>query len=283
MGEKTSRPQSPISKLETMACSPYANTGVHLRHFKGIEEDVMAQHCKVAFNSGFPLDQVSLLAIAQALHDDKNATIDVGWIEGFLKRHPDVKRLKASAIDWQRANAANEENIKVYLANFRAFLARAKAAGAFEGDFWTPDQIFNYDEVSTDPMKGRNSKAAQVFGGLLECFGATLVHGKKKKVEMARAFATEASDKGLPFHVTCGITTCAKGEYMPPFLIHSNGGKEVVDNAYLINRAMLENLTSIPNVCVRRSQNGSMHRWLFIDYCEHFVKNLPRGYGKGGN
>ena len=42
----------------------------------------MAQHCRLAFNSGFPLDQLSLIALATALSEDKSRVIDVGWIQG---------------------------------------------------------------------------------------------------------------------------------------------------------------------------------------------------------
>lgn len=193
-----------VAYLSTIYCSAYENSGRHLLHFRGIEEDVMAQHCRLAFNSGFPLDQLSLIALATALSEDKSRVIDVGWIQGFLNRHPDIKRLKASVIDWQRVDAANEENIKVYLKNFNAFNDRAKAAGAFEGDYWSPEQIFNYDEISSDPTKGRNSNAAKVFAGYDDGAASALSGNEKAGKKRNRPWDIAPSDHGLPFHVTVG-------------------------------------------------------------------------------
>jgi hypothetical protein len=254
--------------LETMDCKPYGKCGLHLRHFHGIEESVMEQHCLLAYNSGFPLDQASLLGLARALHDNKNVVIGVDWIEGFLDRHPSLRRLKARAIDWQRVDAANKDNIKIYLERFKEFLRRAKAEGAFEGEYWDDKQCFNYDEVASDPSKGRNSKAAMVFGGLVDdnisdqrAESSPRVSRKRK---LPTAWDVAPSDHGFPFHVTVGITTRGDGTYMPPYLIHSNNGVEVKNNDYVISRKLLDNL-SVPNIRVRRTANGSMHRWLFID------------------
>ena len=284
-----------LASVESMSCKPFANCGVNLRHFDKTEEDALAAHLTIAFNCGFPLDQEALIAIAQALRDAQPGSpgvVSVGWIEGFLTRHPDIAQLKAAVIDWQRVGAANADNIKKYMINFNFFLARAKKEGAFIGDaqYWTADAIFNFDEVKSDGTRGRNKKAAMVFAGLLdeEARAPLLVLAKVPGQKLGsarkrgRAYISAPSDKGLPFHVTVGVTSCADGTYQAPFMVHSNGGNEVKLDDYLITEDIVGNLTGIPGVSVRRTKNGSMERWIFLSWAEHFVRNLRPGYGKGG-
>lgn len=284
-----------LAHVESMACTPYENCGANLRHFDATEEAALAAHLTVAFNSGFALDQEGLLATAQVLRDAQPGcpgVVSVGWIEGFLSRHPEITQLKAAVIDWQRVGAANEDNIKKYMNNFRYFVARAKKEGAFDGDasYWNADAIHNFDEVKSDGTRGRNTKARRVFAGVLdEHARAPLLALKKvpgQKLGSARkrgrAYMSAPTDHGLPFHVTVGITTCADGSYQPPFLIHSNGGRETKSNDYLITEDIVGKLEGVPGVSVRRTKNGSMERWIFLSWAQHFVKNLRPGYGKGG-
>ena len=141
----------------------YKDTGKHLLHFHDNEEELLAEHVKLAYNCGMGVDEEELLAMAQCLRKDPKNVINVGWVQGFLERHPEVARMKASNIDWQRANAANKDNIDKYMTNFKAFIARAKSEGAFTGDYWTKDQVYNYDECCSDPTKARNSAANKLF------------------------------------------------------------------------------------------------------------------------
>lgn len=90
-----------------------------------------------------------------------------------------------------------------------------------------------------------------------------------------------------PFHVTFAMLTFASGTMGDPFIIHSRPGveKPALNDKDVINIRLNGKLELIENTTkteVSVSQNGSMTRDLFFEWCMFFIANcLPSRCGKG--
>lgn len=101
-----------LAHIESMACTPYANSGANLSHFYTTEENALAAHLTIAFNSSFSLDQVGGFSWDRASPSRLATPTRVarcrprGLDRRILVPPPDATQLKAVVIDWQRDGSA---------------------------------------------------------------------------------------------------------------------------------------------------------------------------------
>lgn len=133
--------------------------------------------------------------------------------------------------------------------------------------------LYNMDEIGADTTQARKRK---------------IVGAHSMQDALRHNFEETDGDKA-PFHVTLCLTTCATGlTPIPPYIGHSNPSSK--DEEPRLLRRHLEGIfqtidgkvVNPSGINVFVTKLGSMTKRRFPGFCQHFVKNLPRGQGKGG-
>jgi len=103
--------------------------------------------------------------------------------------------------------------------------------------------------------------------------------GSRKSKSVCR----QASGDRSKFHVTVMLTTCGGGDTpderfpIPPGLVHvgPEGGMRRI-NTSCGSHAGQERETLPDNYIVGQTTKGSVNKVIFMQWCKHFVKHLPK-------
>ena len=112
------------------------------------EEDELTEHIRSLARRGFPLSekQVRELATEYANRNgltifakSKNNQAGYYWLQGFLKRHPELKVKKAEGLSIARAQAMNKQKIEHWFTQYQNLLTECNILDV-------PSYIWNLDE-----------------------------------------------------------------------------------------------------------------------------------------
>jgi len=271
------------------------------------EKDVLAEMIKLRADMGFPLDVDMVAATCSEILGvlDKGEDSWTGkpvacgrrFVEKFLAEYG-LGKYKSSSIDPKRVAQATAEVRDAWFDLIERIVDRAFKSG--QTTWPTPadiplECIHNMDETAHDPTQGRGTIVARKESRKRKASESSDVAAARPKY-LRRSFEKTDADRAK-FHVTDVMWASGKGELMPSMIIQSCPG---VDDPHM-RKSLMENIVwqattdeerasrfcrdgrfNAENIDVRVSTNGSMTRALFPKWCEHFVRNLPPGQGKGG-
>ncbi|KAJ1451606.1 hypothetical protein M885DRAFT_569801 [Pelagophyceae sp. CCMP2097] len=207
-------------------------------------------------------------------------------------------KYKTSVIDPKRVKQATEEVRKAWYDLNDHVVARAFQSG--QTTWAKPKEVpaknkFNINKAAHDSTAGRKKVVGDK--NARKSTGRASSNIGPKAMKQARYFERGDGDKAA-FHMTdVATTTCANGTSLAIMLVMSCPGVDApCMRAALMKHTVRPATTDeeraspfFPNglfnaegIDVRVTTNGSMTRLLFPRWCEHFVRNLPVGLGKGG-
>ena len=253
------------------------------------QEDYLAELCKILAQSGNGLNRDEVLTCMNELAPGEKS-YSQNAVDGFFKRHPDLKMGGSSGIDPLRAAQANEQIRDSYFCKLDYYIESLHAMKRMKWDKMADipkKNIYNMDELASDTTKRRNKVAMD-------------------SSSTERTFMITPEGDRMPFHVTICLTTRADGQFVspvggivegapPPVIIHSKAvstkaapdadptklGKGHLNGLVKMEArfASIEEAYGKNNdhgFLVLATANGSMKQSTMLPYAQHFVKNLPK-------
>lgn len=256
------------------------------------QEDFLVQFCKILAKGGQGLNRDEVLACMNTLSPTDESHSQHA-LDGFLKRHPDLKVRCSSGIDPLRAAQANEHTRDTYFCKLDAFITHLNAMGktSYKSYKDIPAKfIYNMDELASDTTKRRKG---------------IVTDASAENSDLRQYCLTPEGDR-MKFHVTAAFTTRADGKYISPsegitegapspVLIHTRSApadpKATFDPKAVTENQVRGLVPPLPDgkfedakeayekrndhgFLVLSTPNGSMKQVTFLPYAEHFVKSL---------
>ena len=179
-------------------------------------------------------------AVSNNLHHDFNEETKMAgrfWLQGFLKRHPNIVPRKAEGLSKARASGMNRQVVGTYFDRLGAILDR-------EGLHQAPEKIYNVDETGV-PLINRP--------------GVVLAQKGKHSV-------VTITDNEKGENVTAVGCCSASGQYVPPYIIMK--GKR-------LREEYKDGLPAGSKVAM--SDTSYINKELFLDWLQHFRKHAVSG------
>ena len=253
------------------------------------------QLCTILGASGHGLDRDEILMCIDLIASTGGQSHSQSAVDGFFKRHGQLKLLGSSGIDPQRASQANEAVRDAYFCKLDAYINILYSMGRIKWKSFAdvPNKfIYNMDELSSDTTKRRKKVAVAVD------------KSNKSKSDVRNYTITPEGDR-MPFHITVCLTTRADGQYIcpahgvkegapPPVVIHSKSAStnpDAILDPYDVPEKLLHGLAPMRSdlkdgkdanernnelgFLALATPNGSMKQCTMLPFAKHFVKNLP--------
>ena len=169
-----------------------------------------------------------------------------------------------------RANKATLAVRDEHFQGFLNFLDRLQSEGYLSDE--QRDELFKYlccyDELGFDPDGKSRKRTVSLKRKRKKKRGKKAMKLWRQQVEL-----TTREGANSAFHITCGLFCWAnqgQGHETKPFMVHAGGG---------LRWDHVHGLEGFPVVV---STNGSVDLNNFPMMAQHFIDNLPEGFGKGG-
>ena len=122
------------------------------------QEEYLVQLCTILGASGHGLDRDEILMCIDLIASTGGQSHSQSAVDGFFKRHGQLKLLGSSGIDPQRASQANEAVRDAYFCKLDAYINILYSMGRIKWKSFAdvPNKfIYNMDELSSDTTKRR--------------------------------------------------------------------------------------------------------------------------------